>query len=294
MDLSKLKGRASYPFETIGVAIAFSPRLEALLGEAKRLADECGATLLLFHIGDRTRTKESRLDDLFRKTGINEQTTRVIWQEGEPVSTLLQLCKLNIVDLLILGAMQRENVLQYYLGSLARRISRKAKCSVLLLTAPDAKGTRFKKIVVNGDENPKTVHTIQTTIYFAEKVKGRDITVATEIHQPGLAMTMAGDSTVTETTKIKKEMKEEEMSKSHSIVESCIVDSRIEITEKLITGKPGFAIRQFAETKKADLLVINSPDVKYGIIDRLFTHDMEYILEDLPCNVLIVHSRVNS
>ncbi|MGL4597557.1 MAG: universal stress protein, partial [Bacteroidia bacterium] len=265
-----------------------------LLGEAKRLADECGANLLLFHIGDRTRTKESRLDDLFRKIGIDEHTTRVIWQEGEPLTTLLQLCKLNIVDLLVLGAMQRENVLKYYLGSLARRISRKAKCSVLLLTAPDVKGTRFKKIVVNGDENAKTVHTIQTAIYFAEKVKGRDMTVATEVHQPGLAMTMAGDSTVTETTKIKKEMKEEEMNKSHSIVESCIVDSRIEITEKLITGKPGFAIRQFAETKKADLLVINSPDVKYGLIDRLFTHDMEYILEDLPCNVLIVHSRVNS
>jgi nucleotide-binding universal stress UspA family protein len=51
-------------------------------------------------------------------------------------------------------------------------------------------------------------------------------------------------------------------------------------------------VRQYAEQKKADLLVINSPDVRYGIIDRIFTHDMEYILENLPCNVLIVHSRV--
>jgi nucleotide-binding universal stress UspA family protein len=294
MDLSKLKGRAAYPFETIGVAIAFSPRLEALLGEAKRLSDVFGAQLLLFHIGERTRTKEARLDEVLHRLNIDEKSIRVIWSEGNAVNTLLQLCKLNIVDLLIIGAMQRENVLKYYLGSIARQISRRAKCSVLLLTAPDANGSVFKKMVVNGAENPKTKQTVQTAVYFAEKVKADDITVVTEVHQPGLAMTMAGDSTATEASKIKKDFKEEELSKQHTIVESCIVNSRTEITEKLITGKPGFAIRQYAETKKANLLIINSPDVKYGIIDRLFTHDMEYILEDLPCNVLIVHSRVNN
>lgn len=62
--------------------------------------------------------------------------------------------------------------------------------------------------------------------------------------------------------------------------------------QRRIKGKPGFAVRQYAEAKKADLLVINSPDVPYGLIDRIFTHNMEYIMEDLPSNVLVVHSRV--
>ena len=39
--------------------------------------------------------------------------------------------------------------------------------------------------------------------------------------------------------------------------------------------------------------MLNSPDGRYGLIDRIFTHGMEYILEDLPCNMLIVHSRVS-
>jgi hypothetical protein len=43
MNSDKLKGRASYPFETIGVAIAFSPRLEPLLCESKILAEVFGA-----------------------------------------------------------------------------------------------------------------------------------------------------------------------------------------------------------------------------------------------------------
>lgn len=293
MDYSKLKRRPSYPFETIGVAIAFSPRMEAILAEAKILADAFNAQLLLMHIGDRTRTKESRLDEVMRKLGINEKKTRVIWHEGDPVATLLELCKLNIVDLLIVGAMQKENVLRYYLGSVARKISRKAKCSVLLLTNPAKEGSTFRKIMVNGVENPKTVHTINTAVYFAKHMKAKSITVATEVNQQGLAMAMANESTAGEASKLKKEFSEEELSKVHDIVTNVSQREGIEIAEKQIKGKPGYAIRQYAESKKADLLVINSPDVKYGIIDRIFTHDMEYILEDIPTNVLIVHSRVS-
>jgi nucleotide-binding universal stress UspA family protein len=155
MDYQKLKRRPSYPFETIGVAMAFSPRLEGVLGEAWKLASAFDAQLLLMHIGERTRTKESRLDELFQRLGIDESKVRIIWSDGDPVTTLLELCKLNIVDLLILGAMRKENVLRYYLGSVARSISRKAKCSVLLLTEPKPEGTVFKRMVVNRWKVPK-------------------------------------------------------------------------------------------------------------------------------------------
>ena len=294
MDYTRLKGRPSIPFETIGLAIAFSPRLEELLGEAKRLSELFGAQLLLMHIGERTRSKEARLDEIFHRMGIDEKKTRVTWHEGEPVATLLELCKLNVVDLLVLGAMQKENVLRYYLGSVARRISRKAKCSVLLLTEPKKEGTRFRKLMVNGIENIKTSHTINTALYFARKTGARQITVAIETLESGLAMTVAGETTVGEASRIRKEFNEDELSKVHDIVTKCDMQGNIEVSEKLIKGKPGYAIRQYAESKKADLLVINSPDVKYGIIDRIFTHDMEYILEDMPCNVLVVHSRATT
>lgn len=290
-DLQKLKKRPSYPFETIAVAVAFSPRLEGVVGEAWRLSKTFGAKLLLMHIGDRTRHKEEKLNQLLEKLKADEQQVRIIWNEGNTVDTLLALCKLHVVDLLVLGALRKENMLNFYLGSLARNISRRAKCSVLLITEPDPAGTRYKKIIVNGVENPKTIHTVNTAIYFAEHVKAKEITVATEVHHPGLAMT-TGDSTAPEATRMKKEMKEEELNKVQELVESCRKHGETEICEKVIQGKPGYAIRQYAAVKKADLLVINSPDGKLGFFDRIFPHDMEYILEDLPCNVLIVHSRV--
>jgi len=290
-DLAKLKKRPPYPFETIAVAVAFSPRLEGVVGEAWRLAKSFDAQLLLMHIGNRSREKENQLNEHLEKLKIDESKVRIIWNEGDTEDALLELCKLHVVDLLMLGALQKENMLQYYLGSLARNISRRAKCSVLLLTDPDPAGTRYKRIVVSGVENPKTLHTIDTAIYFAEHMKCKELTVAKEVHHPGLAMTMAGESTAPEASKIKKELKEEEMHKVHDLVEHCRKHGDIEICEKVIQGKPGYAIRSYAAAKKADLLVINSPDGKLGIFDRIFTHDIEYILEDLPCNILIVHSR---
>lgn len=291
MDYSKLKGRPSWPFETIGVAIAFSPRLEDLLGEAQRFAKAFGAQLVLMHIGERTRTREARLDEAFRNTGIDEKKVRMIWHDGEPVQTLLELCKLNIVDLLIIGALQKENMLRYYLGSVARKISRKAKCSVLMLTSPKKEGSSFRRIMVNGVENPKTVHTLNTAVYFGSRLDCKEVIVATEVTQEGFAMTVASDSTVNEANRLKKEIQEGSLDKVHRMVQNCRLAEGMSITEKSIKGKPGYAIRQYAETKKADLLAINSPDVKYGIIDRIFPHGMEYILEDMPCNVLVVHSR---
>jgi nucleotide-binding universal stress UspA family protein len=130
MDLSKLKKRPSYPFETIAVAISFSPRCMPILAEAKRLSDIVGSSLLLLHIGEKTSEKEQELDDMMAEVGVDPNRSRVIWMEGDPVDTILKLCKLNIVDLLVLGALEKENLLKFYIGSIARNISRKAKCSV--------------------------------------------------------------------------------------------------------------------------------------------------------------------
>lgn len=292
MDYTKLKNRPSWPFETIGVAVAFSPRIEHVIAEAHILATKFGAQLILLHVGERTREKEHILSELMQKCGIDEKKARVVWNDGEPVQTLLHLCKLHIVDLLVMGAMQKENMIKFYLGSIARQIARKAKCSVLLLTEPSLKGTRFKRMVVHIAESPKTVHTFNTGVYVAKHLGSREIIAATESHQPGLAMTMADDSTAGEVSRIRKQLKEGAHDQINDLIERCEDGKGIEISEKQVSGKPGYAIRAFAATKKADLLVINSPDVTYGIMDRIFTHGMEYILEDLPCSLMIVHSRV--
>ncbi len=264
--------------------------MEIVLAETKKIADACGAKLVLIHVGSKTREKEKSLEDILFRNNIEERKAKVIWAEGDVVDTILKLCKLNIVDLLILGALERENILKFYLGSIARTISRKAKCSVLLLTHATQKGKQ--KVIVNaGAEHPKTIHSINTALYFAKHIGVNEVTLVHEVHSPTLAMAMAESSSAPEVTKIKKDFTEEESGKLHSLISKCETGN-LKINEKVIKGKPGYAIRQYAETKKADLLVINSPDMHLTLFDRIFAHDIEYVLADLPCNLLIVHSRV--
>jgi len=292
MHDTPLKGRPPYPFGTIGVAVAFSPRLDDVLGEAKILAAACSAQLILIHIGPRTPRNETTLLERCNLLGIPSHSMRIIWEGGDPVPTLLDCCKQNGVDLLVLGALRRENVFRYYLGSVARGLSRAAKCSLLLLTEPNVSGTTFDKLVVCGDKNPKTIHTMNTAVYFGQLLGTKEISVVSEFDQPGLAMAMADHSTAGQASTTKSQMSSEAAATIHNMVCLCAPGS-ITISEKTIPGRPGYAIRQYAESCKADLLVINSPDSRYGLMDRIFPHDMEYILEDLPCSVLIVHSRVS-
>jgi nucleotide-binding universal stress UspA family protein len=228
---------------------------------------------------------------MMAKVGLDSNESRVIWMEGEPVDTILKLCKLNIVDLLIIGALEKENLLKFYIGSIARNISRKAKCSVLLLTNPTSSQFKFKKFVVNGVDNPKTEHTINASIYLAKKLNVKDITIVNEVNVPGMAMAMAEDSTAPEAKEIRKNLTEESEGQIQEIIKNADI-ADIKLTSKIIKGKPGFAISKYAKDKKTDLLIINSPDTHLRLLDRIFTHDIEFILADLPSNLLIVHSRI--
>ena len=50
-DYTKLKKRPAFPFETVAVAIAFSPRLVARLVETKTVVNMLGSQLVIIHVG---------------------------------------------------------------------------------------------------------------------------------------------------------------------------------------------------------------------------------------------------
>ncbi|KJR97464.1 MAG: hypothetical protein VR65_24145 [Desulfobulbaceae bacterium BRH_c16a] len=288
MDHNRLKGRLPAPFETIAVAVAFSPSLEALLSEARQLAQSFKAELLLIHVGKKTSGKEAALAAMCENAGIGGEA-RILWRDGDPVAALLKTCKENIVDLLVLGALPQETVFRYYRGSVARGLSRRAKCSLLLLTEPRREGSTFKRIMVDCVDHPKTLHTLDTAFYFGSQTGAGEICVVGEVDPAGLVMALSGDTTQ-ERDLVKEQLVIEAEENIKEKIASCNTRG-MHIQNSVLFGRPGFMIRKFAEDRRANLLVINSPDSRYGLMDRIFTHDMEYILEHLPCHILIVHSR---
>ncbi|MGZ5302975.1 MAG: hypothetical protein ACXWDO_02565, partial [Bacteroidia bacterium] len=62
----------------------------------------------------------------------------------------------------------------------------------------------------------------------------------------------------------------------------------VDIYKKVVFGHSGLAVVQFANKIKADLLIDAFPDFRLGILDRIFPHDVEYALQNLPCKLLLI------
>ncbi len=286
-----IKGKPSYPFETIALSVAFSPKLEALITETKRLTDQCKAKAIFIHAGKRIAEKEKQLSSLLLKHGFNDSNCLVHWQDGNPVETILSVCKMNVVDLLIIGVLERDNPMKYFMGSVSRELTGRAKCSMMMMTDPKINPELHKVIVVNGHDHAKTLHTVNTALYFAKLASVSEIHLVDEMDIPSLSMSESEDSSENGVMQQRQGSFSGEKSRLSSLIGS--LDKRnIDVKVNTISGKNGNTIIEFGQSMKADLLVVNSPDHHLAIFDRIFSNDLEYVLADLTCDMLVVHSRV--
>ena len=268
------------------IGIAFSPNLKPNLFEAIRIANLFNAELIGVHVGEKTTKKEKDLNAVLSEADALNIPLKTIWQEGDPVEVILKTSVEEDVDLLILGALKKEKLLKYYVGSIARKITRKASCSILLLIKPSIIRQFCKHIVVNGLKDDKTEETIKTAVLFAKHLLCKKMTIVEEISQSELHVKVNDDKSLRKSTIVKERLKIREDRRVKNILKE-IDCTDISIKTQSIFGTRGYSIGHYAKVKRADLLVMNAP-TKIGILDRIFPHDIEYILSELPTDVLIV------
>jgi nucleotide-binding universal stress UspA family protein len=275
----------------IGVAVAFSPRTEAILAEAARMKKMWNAELVLIHVGTSGEKETNRLEQLLSKTGLNDRDdVKIVWEQGKPSQRILATCTKENVDLLIAGALKKENLVQYYLGTIARKIIRKADCSVLLLVSPSSDPQPFKNIVVDADDRPYVEQSLQAACEIALKDKSGWVHLVRELKLYGLTMTAAEQCSEEEYEAMRHKLVQSEIDTVEKILQQ-IPHEGLKVNIKLVSGKSGFELTQFTQRKQADLLIVGAPERRFSFFDRVFTHDQEYIFADLPCNLLIVHPR---
>jgi len=282
---------ASKPFSTIATAVAFSPTMEANVCESVRIKEMLGNHLILIHIGDKNEDEVKHLQQVLKDTGCNMDEVTIIWETGDPVSAILKVSKEYKVDLLIAGALPREGLLKYYMGSIARRLVRKSNCSILLMTHPNKLKTTCGKVVINGLDHPKTARTIEIGAQVAKNLGSNEMIIVEELDPATAGKKYDSDEQLEQVSENRQKLQKQEKQRLQKIVGSLPEELRtVPIQEKVIFGKRGYTIGHFTQTSCADLLVMNSPDTKLGFLDRVFTHDLEYILSELPSDLLIVHS----
>ncbi|MEQ8909894.1 MAG: universal stress protein [Vicingaceae bacterium] len=274
----------------VGVGFAFSPRLEALLAEAKRICRSLDSKLLLIHAGESNPNEKKQLTALLNKLRIEENEVELFWESGKAEKVIRRICLGEKVDLLLLGAMKHEAMLTYYLGSVARRLSRNPPCSLLLITEPNYKSTDLRHVVINGLDHPKTPGTIKEGLRIAKRFRSKEVSIVEEVRPDQLKVRIEDEESLAKAVEERKRLQEEENKRVRDLIKPFreVYDQKIRM--QCIFGKPGYSIGHFAEVKKADLLIVNSHDKNLGFLDKFFPHDLEYILSDLPCDLLIMHS----
>ncbi|MFI1744685.1 universal stress protein [Thalassobellus sediminis] len=277
------------PFKSIGIGIAYSPNLKANLFEAARLSVFFNSKLFLIHVGGASEDKINMLKVILKSFEKDKLDYEVVFKKGDPVDVILSVSEEKNIDLLVLGAVQRERFVKYYVGSIARKITRQAKCSILLLIKPSVNRVACEHIVVNGLKDPKTEQTITTSFYVAKQLKAKKITIVEEINQEQVAVKVDDDKSLRRASIIKERIKLRENSRIKEIIEHIpeTYTNDIIIKSQPIFGKKGYSIGHYAQISRADLLVMNAPS-KMTFWDRLFPHDIEHILTELPTDVLIL------
>ncbi|OOG74372.1 universal stress protein [Algoriphagus sp. A40] len=273
-------------YQKIALAIAFSPRMEALIAEAKRLTEIFESDLVLIHVGLKTTELEDKLAEILLKQGLEINSVNTIWKEGKPTKMILQACEEEKVDLLMLGALKKEGILTYYLGSVARKVIRKSKCSVLTLIDPMIPPTKFSKVVINGTQLEVTPKVIAQGLKFCQAEGAAQVHILNEIKLYGLQMATAGEGSEDEVSSTRRKLVQEEIRYVQEILDG-LDQTGLKINIKVTAGKWAVELVRYCETISADLLIMGD-EHGYTFIDRLFPHDLEEILSELPCNLLII------
>lgn len=290
MEKPDTSGQFPLKFERIALAIAFSPRAEALLFEAVRIVKRFKAQLVLIHVGELNPELQHKIEELVARAGGAELSPKIVSKAGKPVEVILEVCKEEKIELLLAGALQRENLVRYFRGSIARRLVREVECSILLITNPKKESEPCSRILVNGLAHPKTPDTVKTAIYVANHLQTSELIVADEVPTSKVRVRVNDDLGLKLAEKHRRFLEREEIKRLQKAIKEVPCPGDLEISKQVLYGKTGYSIGHFAAKKGVDMLVMNSPDSSLGVLDRLFKHDIEYVLSDLPCDLLIVHT----
>jgi len=274
-------------FKKIGLAITFSPRIKALLKETKRIAEKFNSEILLIHVGEKTSEKENLLNDILNQTNLQSIRHSIAWTKGDVAKAIIKKIKEENCDLLVAGALEKETLLKYYLGSVARKLLRQTPCSILVFTSPQENPEGFKDIAVSVDYSQHGIKSITTAVEFAKFEKVKKITLIKDFYVPGLPITITDFGSVADNEKTLKKLIEDEQSRLNEYLSGFNFND-IQIEKKCVYGKPGFETINYVRENKFSLFVLNAPTRKIIFLDRLLTNTFEYILENIPTNLLII------
>lgn len=276
-------------FKHIAITIDFSPFMDAILARGKRLSQLYGAALSIIHIGEDDSRQKEQLREAMQRAGLDEQSTQVYWKAGDPVEEIIAVARKQGIDLLMAAANKKKNLLEYYTGSVARDMLRNAPCSVLLLVRPEEQAPGFRNIVVKAGEPEESRKSIHAGCLIGQKEEAAQLQIVKQVKMYGFTMAVASEDSAEEYRETREDLFEDEVQEVEKLLQENPTRG-LSIDVRIVKEKYGPALVRIIKQTKADLLIMTAPEEEPGLLAKVFTTDLEYLLKDLPCNLLMVQA----
>lgn len=275
------------PLRDVLASIARSPRAAAVAAEAHRIASLYDARVSYVHAGDDSPEVRADLTRLLETAGITGAQLDIV-DEGAS-RTVCRMAEERDADLIVAGALEKEGALEYYVGSIARKIARKAPCSVLLLTTPQLPPQPFATVVITVEYDMIS----EQAVLFAADLCRRDGAVLHVVHEyetVGLRRELDGNIDIPQETRMRDILHAEEEYRLMSWLDRFNFEG-LQVRRTCLQGRKGFECTVHARTLRADLLIYPIAMRKLGLLDKIFPHDVEYALQSLPCACMLYRAR---
>jgi nucleotide-binding universal stress UspA family protein len=271
----------SSPYKTIAVATTFSPRFRQVLAEAKRIRDRFSADLHLIHVGRRNGETTSKFRAVLAELDLPGDSP-IHYEQGDPAEAILGALAREKVDVLVAGALEKEIALHPFLGNVARRLVREARCSVILFTHPEEKPKPLRRIVFIADCSEDEVVALKTTLQLAaaelcERLYVIGIITAFDEARASIAGEAAGAPTLKSSDGRDDALEEFVLSAGAT---------NVPIETRFIRAATGLAASDFVRSVEADLLVVPLPKSQ-GMVQQL-PSNIAWVSDVIPCNLWVI------
>jgi nucleotide-binding universal stress UspA family protein len=273
--------RNPLPYKTIAVASTFSPRFKQVLAEAKRIRERFSADLHLIYVGERSEEIAKKFSDALGQLQL-PLDSKIHYEKGDPAEAILRALAREKIDVIVAGALEKEMALHQFLGNVARRLVREARCSVMLFTRPAVKPKPLRRIVFVADYSDHGSEALKRTLPLAVAESCERLYVIRIITTFDQARaSIRADARKGE----KPQTKDEEEDALEEFVLSAGA-TEVPIEARCIRGNTGLAASDFVQSVKADLLVVPLQK-NAGEIQQL-PSNIAWITDVIPCNLWVI------
>lgn len=248
------------------------------------MRDRFGAELHLIYVGEKTAETNRRFASALKELGLPGNSS-IYYQGGPPAEAILQAAASNNVELIVAGALEKEAIIRSFLGNVARRLVREARCSVMLFTKPDREPKPLRRMAffVPG-YSEHTQRALRRALQLAEKEQCENFYVLRVYSTFDAARATLRKNQKGAAGQSSSRTLEEEEAALENFIESGGPTS-VPVEARCLRSNTGFAASDFVQTVEADLLAVPVEATEES--DGIPAH-IAWVTDVIPCNLWII------